>query len=102
MTEIKFLAPAEAEFLDAISYYNMQSEGLGYEFAAEVKKTIERIIQYPEAWAKLSKRTRRCRTNRFPYGVIYQIREETLLIVAVMHLGREPQSWKSRLKNEEL
>ena len=66
MTEIKFLAPAEAEFLDAISYYNMQSEGLGYEFAAEVKKTIERIIQYPEAWAKLSKRTRRCRTNRFP------------------------------------
>jgi len=102
MTEIKFLAPAEAELLDAISYYNMQSEGLGYEFAAEVKKTIERIIQYPEAWAKLSKRTRRCRTNRFPYGVIYQIREETLLIVAVMHLGREPQNWKSRLKNEEL
>ncbi|OHB45877.1 MAG: plasmid stabilization protein [Planctomycetes bacterium RIFOXYD2_FULL_41_16] len=100
--EIKFLAPAENEFLDAISYYNMQSEGLGYEFAAEVKKTIERIIQYPEAWAKLSKRTRRCRTNRFPYGVIYQVREETLLIVAVMHLGREPQGWKSRLRNEEL
>jgi hypothetical protein len=102
MTEIKFLAPAKAEFLDAISYYNMQSEGLGYEFAAEVKKTIERIIQYPEAWAKLSKRTRRCRTNRFPYGVIYQIREEVLLIVAVMHMGREPHGWKSRLKNEEL
>ena len=100
--EIKFLAPAENEFLDAISYYNMQSEGLGYEFAAEVKKTIERIIQYPEAWAKLSKRTRRCRTNRFPYGVIYQVREEILLIVAVMHLGREPQGWKSRLRNEEL
>ena len=100
--EIKFLAPAEVEFLDAISYYNMQSEGLGYEFAAEVKKTIERIIQYPEAWAKLSKRTRRCRTNRFPYGVIYQIREEALLIIAVMHLGREPQSWKSRLRSEEL
>jgi len=36
MMEIVFLAPAEAEFIDAISYYNMQSEGLGYEFAAEV------------------------------------------------------------------
>ena len=47
--EIVFLAPAEAEFIDAISYYNMQSEGLGYEFAAEVTRTIERIIQYPEA-----------------------------------------------------
>lgn len=100
--EIKFLAPAEAEFFNAISFYNTQSEGLGYEFAAEVNRTIQRIIQYPEAWAKLSKRTRRCRTNRFPYGVIYQIREETLLIVTVMHLSREPQTWKSRLKNEEI
>jgi hypothetical protein len=102
MINIKFLTPAEAEFFDAISYYNIQSEGLGYEFAAEVKRTIGRIIQYPEAWTKLSKRTRRCRTNKFPYGVIYQVKEETLLIVAVMHLSREPQNWKSRLKSKEL
>lgn len=54
MINIKFLTPAEAEFFDAISYYNIQSEGLGYEFAAEVKRTIGRIIQYPEAWTKLS------------------------------------------------
>ena len=100
--EIKFLAPAESEFTGAISYYNMQSEGLGYEFAAEIKRTIERIIQYPEAWAKLSIRARRCRTNRFPYGVIYQVREETLLIVAVMHMSREPQTWETRLGKEEL
>ena len=102
MINIKFLTPAEAEFFDAISYYNIQSEGLGYEFAAEVKRTIGRIIQYPEAWTKLSKRTRRCRTNKFPYGVIYQVKEETLLIVAIMHLSREPQNWKSRLKSKEL
>src|SRR4030066_2109684 len=99
---IKFLAPAEAEFNDAISFYNMQSEGLGYEFAAEIKRTIARIIQYPEAWTKLSKRSHRCRTNRFPYGIIYQPREETLLIVAVMHLSREPKTWESRLRKEEL
>ena len=100
--KIAFLPPARAELTDAISYYNNQSEGLGYEFAAEVKRTLERIVQYPDAWLKLSKRTRRCRTNRFPYGVIYQVRKETLLIVAVMHLSREPETWKSRLKTEEL
>jgi plasmid stabilization system protein ParE len=97
---ITFLAPAEAELLDAVAYYNTQSEGLGYEFAAEVKRTIERIVQYPEAWVQLSKRTRRCRTNRFPYGVIYQVRSETLLIVAVMHLSRNPQTWRGRVKDE--
>lgn len=96
---ITFLAPAEAELFDAVAYYNTQSEGLGYEFAAEVKRTIERIVQYPEAWVQLSKRTRRCRTNRFPYGVIYQVRSENLLIVAVMHLSRNPQTWRGRVKD---
>lgn len=99
---VDFLAPAEAELQKAITFYNKQSEGLGFEFAAEVKRTIERIIQYPEAWQLLSKRTRRCRNNRFPYGVIYQIRTGTILIVAIMHLSRDPKKWKSRLKKEDI
>jgi hypothetical protein len=100
--EIIFLSPARDELNEAIAYYSGQSEGLGYEFAAEVKKTLERIVQYPNAWFKLSNRTHRCRTNRFPYGIIYQIREEKLLIVAVMHLSREPKTWKARLQKKEL
>jgi hypothetical protein len=58
--EIVFLPPAKDEFTEAISYYNGQSEGLGYEFAAEVMRTLERIVQYPDAWFKLSNRTHRC------------------------------------------
>jgi hypothetical protein len=100
--EIIFLSPAKDELTEAISHYNGQSEGLGYEFAAEVKKTLERIVQYPNAWFKLSNRTHRCRTNRFPYGIIYQIREEKILVVAFMHLSREPETWKSRLNKKEL
>jgi hypothetical protein len=60
--EINFLPPAESELAAAISYYNTQGEALGYEFAAEVKRTLELIVQYPDAWSRLSNRTRRCRT----------------------------------------
>jgi hypothetical protein len=95
--KIVFLNPAVAEFTAAVLFYNEQSEGLGYEFAAEVSRTLERIVQYPYAWMKLSKNTRRCRTNRFPYGLIYFVRDNTLIIVAVMHLARNPKTWKSRL-----
>ena len=94
---VEFLEAARAEFIEAVEYYNEQREGFGFEFADEVRSTIERIIQYPEAWSLISKRTRRCRTKRFPFGIIYQVRGETLLIIAVMHLHREPQSWKSRI-----
>jgi hypothetical protein len=100
--KIDFLDPANVEFVDAIAYYNLQSEGLGYEFAVEVKRSISRILQYPEAWASLSRRTRRCRTNRFPYGLIYQIRDELILVIAVQNLHKDPESWKSRLKPDEI
>jgi plasmid stabilization system protein ParE len=97
--KVEFLAPAHEELLEAIEYYNEQSEGLGFEFAAETQRTIERIVQYPEAWTPLSKRTRRCRMSRFPYGVVYQIKAQTILIVAVMHLRRPPNSWKGRRRD---
>ena len=97
--KVELLDVAEAEFVEAIAYYNQQSAGLGYEFAAEIKRTFGRIVQYPEAWAPLSKRTRRCRTNRFPYGVIYQVRAETILIIAIMHLRQDPQTWKDRIRS---
>jgi plasmid stabilization system protein ParE len=95
--KVEFLDPAETEMIEAVDYYNAEGEALGYEFAAEVSRTIMRIVAYPRAWASLSKNTRRCRMNRFPYGVIYQVRNDNILIVAIMHLRRNPQSWKDRL-----
>jgi plasmid stabilization system protein ParE len=96
--KVEFLSAAEDELTDAVSYYNEQGEGLGYEFAGEIKQTIARILRFPDAWVQISPRTRRCRTKRFPYGIVYQIRGNTVLIVAVMHLRRHPDTWKSRVK----
>lgn len=99
--QIRFLAPAQAEFEAAVGYYNSQREGLGFEFAEEIKRTIGRTVQYPEAWSSLSRRTRRCQTKKFPYGVIYHVSGEVLLIVGVMHLHRKPQNWEARIHKLE-
>jgi len=98
--KIEFLAPAESELNEAIVYYNHKRSNLGFEFSEEVKRTLERILQYPEAWSSLSKRTRQCTTKKFPYNVIYQIRSEKILIIAVMHQHRNPETWRSRIHNQ--
>ena len=87
---IEFHPEAEREFLDAIAFYRRERRDLGYEFGVEVNRTLERILHSPDAWAPLTRRTRRCRTNRFPYGVVYQVRSDLLFIVSVMHLHRQP------------
>jgi len=93
-----FHPQAEEELFEAIKYFEECKSGLGLEFSKEVFSTIQRIIHFPSAWPKFSENTRRCLTNRFPFGVIYQIIEQEIYIIAVMQLNREPDYWKSRIK----
>ena len=91
-----FHQEAEQELNDAVDYYNGCRDGLGLEFAKEVYTTIQNILAFPLAWTPLSHNTRRCLVNRFPYGVIYQISDEQIIIIAVMQLNRNPGYWKDR------
>lgn len=96
---ILVLSCAEAEFADAVDYYNRQCPGLGYEFAAEVQRTFERIRRHPNAWPVFSFRTRRSLTDRFPYGVLYQVRSNGVLVAGIMHLKRDPKRWQERIQD---
>ncbi len=90
------LSCAELEFAEAVDYYNDQCPGLGYEFAAEVQRTFERIRRHPDAWSRFSSRARRCLTDRFPYGLLYRVDGETILIGAIMSLRKNPKTWQDR------
>jgi hypothetical protein len=94
---ISFLEPARAELIEAVEYYNYEQTGLGDAFLIEIIRALERIRRYPDAWQPLSASTRRCKTRRFPYGIIYHQRESEILVVAVAHLHRKPFFWKNRL-----
>ncbi|MBF0410904.1 MAG: type II toxin-antitoxin system RelE/ParE family toxin [Candidatus Riflebacteria bacterium] len=96
-----FHPSARLDLNQAVDYYEGSQLGLGYEFLEEVYATIGRIIQYPNAWGKLSRRTRRCLTQRFPYSVVYQIKEKHVRIIAIAHSHRRPGYWLNRLNNEE-
>lgn len=91
-----FHKEADAEFDQAVAYYEGCRLGLGLEFAEEVYAAIARVLEFPTAWAPMSKMTRRCLVSRFPFGVIYQVKSDAILIVAVADLRRRPGYWRGR------
>jgi plasmid stabilization system protein ParE len=94
---VRFLSIAEQEFKDAFDYYENIVEGLGDQFKQEIIVALKRIQDFPDAWQKLSRKTRRCRLDRFPYGLVYQNRANEILIIAVMELSRKPSYWIERV-----
>jgi hypothetical protein len=97
MKAYRFTSPALSELKHATLHYEEKENGLGGIFLDEVDATVARILANPNAWHPLSPRTRRCRTHRFPFGLIYQIRSSEILITSVMDLRRNPTSWKHLL-----
>ncbi|WIY83090.1 type II toxin-antitoxin system RelE/ParE family toxin [Propionimicrobium sp. PCR01-08-3] len=93
---------ADAEFLDAVRYYEERERGLGAEFDAAAAGAVEDIARNPEAWPIFPGWTRlpvvRTRKLRgFPYRVVYFTRDDQLMVVAFAHQSRRPGYWKSRV-----
>jgi toxin ParE1/3/4 len=38
-------------------------------------------------------------SRNFPFGVLFTVEGDTILIIAVMHLRRNPASWLKRRRN---
>lgn len=88
---------AEKELEEVEKYYDNIREELGDRFRAETEMAIERIIDFPNAWQRLSQNTRRRTLKTFLYGIVYRVKTDEIRILAVMHLHREPSYWLDRL-----
>jgi ParE toxin of type II toxin-antitoxin system, parDE len=74
----RFLSPALSELSSAVDYYELQKVGLGSDLLDQVDSTIARILQFPNAWGKLSDRYRHCNLRRFPYTIVYTVINEQI------------------------
>ena len=97
MISVSLLAPAQCKMDEAIAYYEAQVAGLGDAFLLEVLRVFDLISCFPDAWHPLSANFRRCRLSRFPYGVVYAREPEGIIVLAVMHLHRNPEYWRGRV-----
>ncbi|TAK37066.1 MAG: type II toxin-antitoxin system RelE/ParE family toxin [Chloroflexota bacterium] len=95
--KVVFLALAQQELDDAVAWYDEQSRGLGIEFLDQLDRAVRRIVSFPTSCPEIEPGLRRCLLSRFPYGLIYGLDRDTIVVVAVAHLHREPRYWLDRL-----
>jgi hypothetical protein len=88
-----FTELAAKELMDAQSLYEIEIQGLGNAFLIEMKKAIQRISNFPEAWPVLANEIRKCVVRKFPYNLVYSIEKDFILILAVAHQHRKPFYW---------
>ncbi len=78
-------------------YYTRQQFGLDLRFIVRVEEAIVLILEDPYRWRPFDEDVCRCFTRVFPYGILYTVEPEFVLIVTVAHCSREPDYWKHRI-----
>ena len=96
MKSIRFHPQAEAEMIDAAAWYEARQSDLGRRFLTSVQDALNRIELNPEVYTTVESDVRRCLTKTFPFGILFRIRPDMIVIMAVMHLHRDPGYWKNR------
>ena len=100
MKEYQFLPEAEEEMNESAQFYERRSEGLGEDFLDEVQHTVDSLLAFPQSGPVVSENLRRRILRRFPFGLLYAIEAERIVIVAVAHLKRRPGYWKDRVEKD--
>ncbi len=91
-----FHPEALTEYAEAVQYYTEQRVEVAQAFIDTIEDAVYRIRASPTRYIVIDEDVRRCMTRKFPYGLLYTIEQDYILILAVMHCSREPGYWKSR------
>ena len=91
---VRLLAPLAAELDEAVAWYAAQAPALDRRFIDEMSMARKRIADRPHAWHPFGDGVRRFRLGRFPYGLIYVVEADEVVVLARLH--RKPNYWRRR------
>ena len=88
---------AEQDLSAAFQWYEGRRIGLGHDFLLQVDAGFRFLERTPLVFPEIYRGIRRHLIKRFPYKIYYLVEETTVVILAVVHGGRDPQWIRKRL-----
>ena len=98
MTAYRLVAEprADLEVAATFDWYENEETGLGQEFLDELRAAYDRIADGPLAYQDIRSGIRRGLLRRFPYAVYFAVVDEVVVVLAVLHIARDPAEWQRR------
>jgi toxin ParE1/3/4 len=87
---------AEADLEDAARWYEDERAGLAERFLSDVDRTFARIRERPFQFPTVTGELRRALLHAFPYAVYFRASDQAVVVLAVLHLRRNPRIWRGR------
>src|SRR5947207_14163721 len=95
---IRWTTRAADQLQEAAVYLEQERKGIGLPFVDQVEAVLQVASIHPEVFPRVPEVTgnevRRGLVRRYGYWIIYEIRAEDLLVLAVWHGAREPEGWR--------
>lgn len=91
--KVEFLEEALNEILAAEEWYGTRSVAVD----AAIDAALSTVRDHPLAGHEYLFGTRRHLLRKYPYGLVYLVEGDTIVIVALAHLKRRPGYWKRRV-----
>jgi plasmid stabilization system protein ParE len=90
------LPEAEEDLAEAALFLEQRVTGLGDGLVAEVERSLARLAQNPYVGPDVGAGARKLSVRRFPYGLIYRLETERVLVLAIAHDRRRWGYWRNR------
>lgn len=99
MTRTFVIRPeAEAEVIEAATWYEQQSRTLAARFSREFRSTLAKIVDNPLQYQIVEDEMRRAPVAGFQYGILYVASDVEIVILSCFHGRRDPANWRERLR----
>ena len=97
MYNLAFKPEVYDDIKTAYDWYESQRVGLGEDFLLTLEDSYAKITRTPKLYQDIHKNVRRKLVRRFPYGLFFVLRGNSVIVLAVLHTKREPLVWQDRV-----
>jgi plasmid stabilization system protein ParE len=86
---------AKQDLREAKEWYREISRELANAFIERIDEALALVRERPLAFQTVHRTFRRVLLHRFPYALFYHVDEERIVVVAVLHQARDPETLQS-------